>query len=133
MFTAKISPVIAAIYYLLTAQAIANPVADSCLRLVCVDAQFDTLLMHRCSNPDSVRIDTCSSSPTFNQLYGKRWFYIKFTHYVIDLPQAPADTILEVSWTAIDTAYPSLRTAFAALESKYGTLHMMHPEFRTSS
>jgi hypothetical protein len=97
---------------------------DSCLQLVCIDGQFDSVKLRTCNNPDSVKIDICSSSPTYNLMYGKRWFYVWFTHYVINLPQAPADTLLEVSWSAIDTVYPALRSAFADLETKYGTLYL---------
>ncbi len=103
-----------------TVTASASPVADSCLRLYC-GSLVDTL-GGDCINYDSVRVDTCVLSSTYRQLFAKQWFYLRFDHYVINVPAAPADTVLEMSWTAIDTSYSALRAEFSALEAKYGTI-----------
>jgi hypothetical protein len=95
---------------------------NSCLRLFCVDGMPDDSTGDICSNTDSVMVDTCQSSSTYGGLYGKRWFEVHFQYYVINIPQAPYDTTLEVSWAAIDTNYTLLRASFASLEGKYGTL-----------
>ena len=54
---------------------------------------------------------------------------------VIPLGLAAADSDLEVTWQAIDTAYPSLRSAFQALESEFGpyTLKKEYPSDTSST
>ena len=93
---------------------------NPCLRLYC-GSIIDTL-PGPCVNLDSVMVDTCAGSSTYKQLYTKYWFDVEFKNYVLNLPAAPADTTLEVSWTAIDTTYSAIRNAFSVIESKYGTL-----------
>ncbi|MEI8133478.1 MAG: T9SS type A sorting domain-containing protein [bacterium] len=93
-----------------------------CLTSWCIDDQYDSTHYGICHNPDSVKVDTCSGSLTHGELYGKKWFNVRFDPYAISLPSAPYDTVLEVRWTSIDTSYTSLRTSFSVLESKFGTL-----------
>ena len=93
---------------------------DGCLVLAC--EVFKLSPQDTCENPYYVKVDMCPGSETFNHLYSQRWFSLDFAYYVIDVPSAPHDTILEMSWTAIDTSYSALRTAFSNLESKFGTL-----------
>jgi hypothetical protein len=82
-------------------------------------------------NTDSALVDTCSGSSTYRGIYVKQWFNFAFQYgSMLQLPSAPADTILEVSWTAIDTNYSATRSAFQAMETKYGTflLRKVHPD-----
>src|SRR5579871_3068831 len=96
---------------------------DSCLKLEFPDGYFDTNRLATYSNPDSVLIDSCESSPTYLELYGTKLWDVDFAYYVIQRNPAPHDTTIEMSWTSIDTSYGALRVALAALEGKYGTLH----------
>jgi hypothetical protein len=108
---------------------------DSCMVLYCDLHPSDSAYSEFCVNVDSVRIDTCHGSPTYNEAFGKRWFKIEFTNYAINVPYGPHDTVIEVSWTGIDTAYPTLRTSFSALETKHGTLWLKKgaPDFTDST
>jgi hypothetical protein len=73
-------------------------------------------------NPDSVCVDSCIGSPTFGKQFARETFEIGFTQTIVFLPWAPQDSIIEFSWTAIDTAFPAIRSAFQQLESDFGTL-----------
>lgn len=75
-----------------------------------------------CYNPDSVLVDTCNGSPTRGALFGTHWFWFYFAYHVVNVPSSSFDTVIEVSWTAIDTNYATLRAAFSALQKKYGQL-----------
>jgi hypothetical protein len=96
--------------------------SSGCLSLVCIDGQATGIDSEKCINRDSVMVDTCMGSATFGEDYAKRWFRVDFSYYVIKLPAAPYDTLLEMSWTAIDTNFRYLRSAFANLELKYGAV-----------
>ncbi len=52
--------------------------------------------------------------------YTKGYWNIDFKVEAIILPAAPDDSVLSVTWRAIDSAYGWLRTAFEALEEKFG-------------
>jgi hypothetical protein len=60
---------------------------------------FPDSLHNALYNPDSVMVDTCSTSPTFGDVMIKRGIRMALP---IKLPWASPDTILEISWTAID-------------------------------
>lgn len=81
-------------------------------------------------NPDSVLVDTCSGSSTYGSFYARKWFRIAFGAYVIPLPTFSADTIIEVSWTAVDTSFSDLRAGLQLIEAKYGSfvLRKLYPE-----
>jgi hypothetical protein len=68
-------------------------------------------------NEDSVMVDSCQNPPV--QLVQK-WFLVVFDYYVIDLPEAPEDTILEVTWESISTSFTQLRSDFEEMENKFG-------------
>lgn len=108
---------------------------DSCLKLQYPDEYHDTLQNETYSNPDSVLVDSCIGSPTYLEYYAAKWWYFSFTYYVIHRQPAPYDTTIEMSWTAIDTSYGALRSAFAALETKYGTFHIkeVYPQIADST
>lgn len=97
---------------------------DSCL------AYYDTVFnsTHREGgwiNTDSALVDTCTGSSTYRGIYVKHWFNFAFQYgSMLQLPAAPADTILEVSWTTIDTNYAATRSAFQSMEVKYGTFYL---------
>ncbi len=97
---------------------------NPCLTLLHPDRWYDTATGETYMNKDSVLYDSCQGSPTYLEYYATKGFGIGFSYYVIKRQPAPFDTTVELSWTAIDTTYGALRTAFAALEAKYGTLHL---------
>jgi hypothetical protein len=68
-------------------------------------------------NEDSVMVDSCQNPPV--QLVQK-WFLVVFDYYVIDLPEAPEDTILEVTWESISSTYTTLRNEFEEMENIFG-------------
>jgi hypothetical protein len=111
-----------AVLLLLATTGRAGAQVDSCLQLVCIPGQPMGGDSGFCINPDSVMIDTCKSSTTYGEDYAFRWWEIDFAYYVINVPAAPPDTTLEMSWTEIDTSYHALRASFADLETKYGSL-----------
>jgi hypothetical protein len=119
-----------AVLLLLATTGRAGAQVDSCL------AYYDTVFNSTHSrggliNTDSALVDTCSGSSTYRGIYVKQWFNFAFRYgSMLQLPSAPADTILEVSWTAIDTNYAATRSAFQALETKYGTfvLRKLNPD-----
>ncbi len=77
-------------------------------------------------NPDSILVDTClvglcqCGDPVIGA-WIKRGFYIYFDTNTIPLGWAPHDADVEVTWQAIDTSYPALRSAFQNLEQRFGT------------
>jgi hypothetical protein len=75
-----------------------------------------------CWNPDSILIDTCRASTTYGQYYGRGRYNLEFKYAVLELPQAPYDSVVEVPWTMIDTSFPMLREAFQQLENLFGGL-----------
>lgn len=107
---------------------------NSCLSVAAIDSFAN-------QNPDSVALDTCLNSPTFNQRYARQWWQFEFTVNAISLPAFPADTLswdslrsvshldFDTTWEAIDTAYMLLRTEFQSLERTYGhiTLRKLLP------
>jgi len=47
-----------------------------------------------------------------------------FTVDAIKLPPARRDSIVRITWDAIDTAYPEMRAGFQALEEQFGPFHL---------
>ncbi len=72
-------------------------------------------------NPDSVRVDTCSSSATYGELYITHWIGVTFDSDILRIPADSVDSVVETTWEAIDTDYPSVRSGFSAIEAKYGS------------
>jgi hypothetical protein len=97
---------------------------DSCLKFEFPNHYFDTLRWEAYMNDDSVKIDSCPTSPTYLEYYATKGWGMDFKYYVIKRQPAPYDTTIELSWSAIDTAYVALRAAFAAMETKYGTFYL---------
>jgi hypothetical protein len=121
----QIHKLIIAFGFLVSIPPANSSATNGCLRLFCIDKQTrEGDSTEVCQNRDSVMIDTCFGSDTYNSLYSKKWFKIRFHNYVINLFQAPYDTLLEVSWTNIDTMFTSLRSSFSILEDKYGTFFL---------
>lgn len=79
-------------------------------------------------NPDSTYIDTCHSSATFQKMFCRKGYELHFNWYVINSPVYNTDTSLLFDWTAIDTAFPAIRSAFASLDSLAGhfTIYKNH-------
>lgn len=53
-------------------------------------------------------------------LYSRSGWHVQFQADVVPLPALPADSIVEIEWTEIDTAYPEVRAGFDSLESRFG-------------
>lgn len=85
---------------------------DSCLRLYCDPAI--------CYNPDSVMVDTCSSSLTYEKRFCKTGFSVEFLDNVMNVGYGAPDSILEVTWESIDTSYASIRSAFQDIYNTRG-------------
>ncbi|OGU11883.1 MAG: hypothetical protein A2X63_08385 [Ignavibacteria bacterium GWA2_35_8] len=83
-------------------------------------------------NPDSVLVDSCQDPPI---IYVYRWFNVVFKNYVINLPAAPEDTTLDVTWEAISSSYTQLRSDFQELENKFGSYYFrkISPEITDSN
>ena len=86
------------------------------------------------SNPDSILVDTCHSTSTHPVVWIKRGYRIDFDSNAVPLGWAPSDSDLEVTWQAIDTTFPDVRSAFQALETKFGafTLKKIEPDDTSS-
>jgi hypothetical protein len=98
----------------------ANP-PDSCLKMIW-DNDYDNLTQTGGVNPDSVRIDSCLNSPTFEKLFAKRYFYLNFkvNNFPFDYQLKP-DSIKRVS--DISSSKPELKAQFQQLESQFGTIY----------
>ncbi len=73
------------------------------------------------SNPDSIMVDSCSSSPTYLHKFAKESFAFWLQYgSMLPIPAAPVDSIIDVEWTQIDTAYSSTRAGFDTLQQKFG-------------
>jgi hypothetical protein len=92
-------------------------VPDSCLKMALPHDPANGYL-----NPDSIRIDSCLGSPTFGRKFARGSFFILFSQTIATLPWAKEDTIIEFSWTTIDTSFPNIRSAFQQLETEFGAL-----------
>ncbi len=105
----------------------------TCLRLYFSDSTNNALY-----NRDSMMIDTCHiKSP--QDVNNNAWLkLIQIGFYrtgMIHVPLAPADTILEVPWTAIDTTLADVRAGFKALYDSVGpfVLRKITPNDTTGS
>lgn len=108
---------------------------DSCLKLREEHLKVDTLAYTKTWNPDSVLVDSCTSSNTFGEYYAIKGYYLRFSNYVIARPMASADSVIEWVWSDIDSNYAALRLALSALETKYGRFYLreFYPEVTDSS
>jgi len=91
-------------------------------------------------NDVKVAIDTCGLDIGYNatceravshpevkggqRMYAHGKWVIWFTVDAIKLPPAPRDSIVRITWDAIDTAYPEMRAGFQALEEQFGPFHL---------
>lgn len=75
-------------------------------------------------NKDSVMVDTCRSTQTHYVFYARKWYEIIFDQSVIRLPWAPRDSVVEVTWHTVDTAYPAIRSALQDIENKFGMYYL---------
>lgn len=104
-------------------------------------------------NVDTIAVDTCGLGEAYTDCYAayravyqvwgedtlvsRRWvrgrWEIKFLVDAIQLPPAPADSMIYLTWRAVDSSYGWLRTALHNLEKKYGryTLRKQSPEDTT--
>src|SRR5579883_1539351 len=96
---------------------------------------FPDSLRNALYNPDSVMVDT-TKSPINDNVWIKKGIQIGFYRTgMIHVPLAPADTILEVPWTAIDTTLTDVRAGFKALYDSVGpfVLRKITPNDTTGS
>ena len=84
------------------------------------------LVLGRGINPDSVMVDTCGADnvPESSRLYARGWFMVLFDYYVIDLPAAPADSVIDVDWRVIDSRYTALRSTMESIEQRFGAFRL---------
>ena len=87
-------------------------IADSCLKMVEIDDGMNSF------NPDSVKVDTCSNSPTFRKWYSRKGFLVGMTFYPISPKPIPPGS--KKTWRDIDSQYISIKNSFQALENKFG-------------
>ncbi len=73
------------------------------------------------SNPDSIYVDTCLTTHAHPVFWDKGPYFIQFNTDAIKLGYGAPDSDLEVSWEAIDTAFPQLRATFEALANNIGS------------
>ncbi|MFN8361108.1 MAG: S8 family serine peptidase [Candidatus Kapaibacterium sp.] len=105
------------------------PVADSCLRMYLandyISRDTTTSLFggaHGSVNPDSVMIDTCSGSATYQHLFAKKWFIIQFPknfypfNHILD-----SGEVKEVS--DIDSSHLALLNRFLQLQDTLGLIY----------
>ncbi len=101
--------------FVLITLGLAEAQTSSCLKLL--NNPYDSTF----HNPDSIMVDSCSSSPTYLHKFAKQWFTFWFQYgSMLPIPAAPVDSIIDVEWTQIDTAYPSTRAWFDTLQQKVG-------------
>jgi len=108
----------------------ATPVPDSCLRMYLPNdgPVYDTtpggITWHGSSNPDSVMIDTCSGSSTYNHLFAKKWFYIQFpeNYYPFD-HGLDSGEVRGVS--DIDSSHLGMLTRFLELQDTLGLIYFL--------
>ena len=98
---------------------------DSCLRMICNnDIHFDPDLGQYvgASNPDSVMIDICIGSNTYNKLFAKRYFTLQFheNYYPFDSVMKPY-TIHSVS--DISSSKADFKLIFQQLENQFGIIY----------
>ncbi len=81
-------------------------------------------------NPDSIYVDTCLTTHAHPVFWDKGPYFIQFDTNAIKLGYGAPDSDLEVSWEAIDTAFPQLRATFEALANNIGsyTLKKIGPD-----
>ncbi len=73
-------------------------------------------------NPDSVRVDTTTGSPTLGHIFATGYFLVAFEYNVIHLDSVAADSVLTVNIGALDTAFHSIHSTLSYVQSKYGTI-----------
>ncbi|HVZ37642.1 MAG TPA: hypothetical protein VHI13_00030, partial [Candidatus Kapabacteria bacterium] len=98
------------------------------------------------ANSDSIVIDTCGLKgewstcveaahyvDDYTRLFARRWWLIVFDVDAVHLPAADRDSIVEIGWREIDTAYPDIRAGFEMLEMMFGpiTLRKKYPDNAT--
>ncbi len=99
---------------------------DSCLKLV-----FEHDLNAGFFNPHNVIADSCN--PLY-PLYADRTFIVSFQENILNLPYKHRDSVIEASWTDIDTNMSIIREKFSELEEEFGLFHFnkMFPEDTTT-
>lgn len=107
----------------------ANP-PDSCLKMIWSN-DYDNLTQTGAYNPDSVRVDSCTGSPTFGKHFAKRYFYLQFhkNYYPFDNVLKP-DTIKRVA--NISNSKPALKLLFQQLETQFGSIYFQGLPYESS-
>jgi hypothetical protein len=86
---------------------------DSCLKLPQGTVEYPI------SNPDSVLIDSCWDSPTFREMYTKKYFIV-FNRWVYIFTPKPFQRDSLYTWRDIDSNHEEMKNVFQELEIKYG-------------
>ncbi len=85
-----------------------------------------------------LKVDTTGISTNFfpngpyptGRIYAKQYWHVELPSNALRLGYGAIDSIITVSWTAIDTSFHALRDSFQVLESAYGvtlTLRKVYP------
>ena len=109
----------------------ANP-PDSCLKMIMnndIHWDPDKGSYVGNSNPDSVMIDTCVGSATFNKRFATRYFILNFkeNNFPFDNQLEP-NSIKGVS--DISTSQPELKAQFQQLEVQFGIIFFQGQEYK---
>ena len=82
---------------------------------------LDTIsVLEKNLNPDSIKIDTCRISPTYFQLYARKWFRVDFNEPVVDFDHFPLNTSVEYHPDLILDEYATVEEGFKTIEENYG-------------
>ncbi len=99
-----------------------GPVSDGCLRMVYPDMIDDSTGHGGYSNPDSVMIDTCIGSATYNHLFAKKWFDIQFSPNLYPFNHSlDSDEVKGVR--DIDSSHLGMLNRFLGLQDTLGLIY----------
>ena len=71
-------------------------------------------------NPDSVMVDTCEASPTYDQRFANRYYIVQFPYEEYPFNFEPFHPNSTATYRDIDSAYPGYIDGFQSIENKFG-------------
>jgi len=119
MKTAK--KTLTALFFFFYAYFTANAVPDSCLKMIYPNDYRDW------SNPDSIKVDSCFDSPTYEKWYSKYGYFFGTTIYILN--PKPISESDRKRWWDIDSQFATTRAGFELLEQKFGEYTIRRYEF----
>ncbi|HRK60440.1 MAG TPA: hypothetical protein PLI74_12410 [Candidatus Kapabacteria bacterium] len=95
---------------------------DSCLKIIFMTHPYTGDIRDLNPNPDSVRADSCISSPTFGHRYAKKTFKIELNVQIFNwISDSIINDKIYTTWQDVLPQYDTLKSAFKKLDSLYGT------------